>query len=311
MSEFIQKRVDYINHWPAEPRFPAELAHQNLCDAFQHKRNRLPFTPAPVWVSVEPDYNRAISHLIDGLDMLPLHPNHAFLFTFSALDLYGKKVYAANTTGALNKVIDSCTQTMEVNQDLKHTVDRLCSTIPVSACLYLYSNFHKPHKGDQVLNRVAFKNGDKKDQSIKTIIDTIYQHFGYDGERYADTVRKAACLYRKIFSNEPSIIVDGVSITSTSVLRLRLLIMGIVYSLRNDSTHGSGMASTKSSQTSLSRYALNHYCFLVTYTLLMFVFISESPNLSEVEKNGKYAALRTAMDRNFDDFQELFGKHIK
>ncbi len=311
MSDFIQKRVDYINHWPAEPRFPVELDQQKLCDAFQQKENRLPFSPAPMWVSQETDYNRAISHLIDALDMLPLHPNHAFLFTFSALDLYGKKVYGANTTGALDKLIDHCTQTMEINQDLNHIIDRLCSAIPVSACLYLYSNLHKPDKKGQILNRVAFKNGNKNDQSIKTVIDTIYHHFGYDGANYANTVRKAAFLYRKIFADTPSLIVDGVSITSTSILRLRLLLMGIIYSLRNDSAHGSGMASTKSSKTSLKRYALNHYCFLVTYTLLMFVFISESSNLSEEEKDEKYTALRIAMDRNCDDFQELYGHHAK
>lgn len=125
---------------------------------------------------------------------------------------------------------------------------------------------------------------------LNRTIDAIFRHYHYDPLHFNDSIRQSALLYRKIFANN-TIVVDGTTFNITDNLRLHLLVSGIIYSLRNDSLHGSSMSSTKSSKTTPKRYAMNYYCYLATYTLLMLLLVDKS-TMPEANKNSKYAELK-------------------
>ena len=88
MSDYGKKRIDYINNWPNVVPFEAEINYKNRCDQFIETHTRQPFSLIKLWEDNNDHYNRAISHFIDSLDVMPFHPNFAFSFVFSALDFY-------------------------------------------------------------------------------------------------------------------------------------------------------------------------------------------------------------------------------
>jgi hypothetical protein len=70
------------------------------------------------------------------------------------------------------------------------------------------------------------------------------------------------------------------------------------------------MSSTKSSKTTPKRYAMNYYCYLATYTLLMLLLVNKS-TMPEANKNSKYAELKNITLSNVTDFGNLFGNHLQ
>lgn len=307
MSEYVQKRIDYINNWPDVTPFQAEVNYKKRCDGFIEKNNRLPFSLVKLWVDNDEKYNKSISHFIDSLDVIPYHPNHAFSFAFSALDYYCKTIYSSNnTTICLKKLADEISDLAIVNNDVNNILDLLFSAVPVSALLYLYKCLEPTSRAYTRCTR----NTNNRDNSYrKNIIDSIFTFYGYDTSNFNASIRQAALLYRKTFRID-NINVDGSILSINNDFRLHILISGLLYSLRNDSFHGSSMSSTKSSLTSPERYALNYYSYLATYTLLMIVFI-EKTGVSTINKTDKFTELKSITIKNVDDFRALFGNHIQ
>ena len=138
MSNYVQKRVDYINNWPKSQPFSAEQNYEKRCNNFIETHQTYPFRPVKVWWSNDDTYNRTISHLIDSLDMMPYHPNFSFQFIFSGLDYFTNKLYSKNTTSNLKHTIADLVALIQQNADIKRTLDSLFEVLPVNTSLYLY-----------------------------------------------------------------------------------------------------------------------------------------------------------------------------
>lgn len=316
MSEYVNKRVEYINNWPNVSPFKAEDNYKQRCDNFIAENSTQPFLPLKLWIDNDVDYNKSISHFIDSLDVMPYRPNFAFTFIFSALDYYGKNKYPnphsnrkMNTTISFKLMIEDFSYLAKHNNDVKDIFSVLFSTIPVNATIYLYKCLHSGlSPTNKAYKRVTNDINDNCVSARKNIIDSIYVKYGYDTRNYDSSIRHSALLYRKIFEKD-TIVIDGITVPITDEFRLHLLLSGIIYSLRNDSLHGSSMSSTKSSKTTPERYALNFYCYLATYTLFMILLIVKS-TMSNTDKNMKYKELKDNITNNVKSFRNLFGNHI-
>ena len=190
------------------------------------------------------------------------------------------------------------------NSDVNSLLEDLFSVVPVSATMYLYKCLCNLKPNNRAYSRLTLNCDNTENAYRKDIIDSVENKYGKDTQN-----RNPALLYRKIF-NTNVISVDGITKNITKSFRIHLLISGIIYSLRNDSFHGSSMSSTKSSQTTPKRYAMNYYCYIATYTLLMLVLIKNS-SISNADKNTKYTELKDITISNANDFRNLFGNHIQ
>jgi hypothetical protein len=116
-------------------------------------------------------------------------------------------------------------------------------------------------------------------------------------------LRKSAMLLRKIFKGEKikvGLFDDNFSLTE----RFSLLILGVLYTFRNDRFHGDMHPPFKSSLATLQTYAHAHFCFLATH----HVFIQSLEEARWASANYNETALTLA--RNIDDFEQLYGKHL-
>lgn len=310
MSEYAQKRVDYINNWPKSKMFLAEQNYEKRCNDFIATHQAYPFQPMKVWWSEDDTYNRTISHLIDSLDMMPYHPNFSFQFIFSGLDYFSNHIYSHNITSNLKCLIADLILLVQENSKVQDIVDALYKVLPVNTSQYLYQCLYgNATNSTRVQTRVCTDENNSLINDHKKIIDLIYTKYGFNTENYSESIRKGSLLYRKMFI-QGTVEISGQSIVISDKLRLYLLLCGVIYSLRNDAMHGSSMSSTKSSLTSPERYASNYYCFLTTYTLLMIMLIMKSIT-DPMEQNKKYIELKNATLENVQKFKLLFGSHIK
>lgn len=310
MSEFAKKRIEYINNWPNSNMFEAELNYKKRCDDFIDSYGLTPFLPVKMWEDDDDIFNRAISHLIDGLEMMPLRPNFAFAFIFSGLDFYVKHTYGSNTTGSLKKLAEDIYALATVNSDVKTMLTEMFSAFPVNAGLYMYKSLcGQSNHNNNVRLKVVTDASNANIVAHANLVDNIYNHYGYDKTNYDASIRQASLLYRKIFTKN-NLIITGNAVVITDRFRLYLLLLGLIYSLRNDAMHGSSMSSTKSSRSSPERYALNYYTFLTTYNMFMCILIMKS-SLTQTQKDQKYTELKQNTRENIDRFIKLFGNHIK
>lgn len=311
MSNYVQKRVDYINNWPKSQPFSAEQNYEKRCNNFIETHQTYPFRPVKVWWSNDDTYNRTISHLIDSLDMMPYHPNFSFQFIFSGLDYFTNKLYSKNTTSNLKHTIADLVALIQQNADIKRTLDSLFEVLPVNTSLYLYQCLYgNSGHNSNVKNRVCTDQNNSRIPNHDSITNLVFSKYGYDPANYNNgLIRNGALLYRKMFVLD-TVEINGQSITISNELRLYLLLCGVIYSLRNDALHGSSMSSTKSSLTSPERYASNYYCFLTTYTVLMIMLIMKTIT-DPMNQSKKYLELKNTPLENVQNFKLLFGNHIK
>lgn len=311
MSNYVQKRVDYINNWPKSQPFSAEQNYEKRCNNFIETHQTHPFRPVKVWWSNDDTYNRTISHLIDSLDMMPYHPNFSFQFIFSGLDYFTNKLYSKNTTSNLKHTIADLVALIQQNADIKRTLDSLFEVLPVNTSLYLYQCLYgNSGHNSNVKNRVCTDQNNSRIPNHDSITNLVFSKYGYDPANYNNgLIRNGALLYRKMFVLD-TVEINGQSITISNELRLYLLLCGVIYSLRNDALHGSSMSSTKSSLTSPERYASNYYCFLTTYTVLMIMLIMKTIT-DPMNQSKKYLELKNTTLENVQNFKLLFGNHIK
>ena len=311
MSNYVQKRVDYINNWPKSQPFSAEQNYEKRCNNFIETHQTYPFRPVKVWWSNDDTYNRTISHLIDSLDMMPYHPNFSFQFIFSGLDYFTNKLYSKNTTSNLKHTIADLVALIQQNADIKRTLDSLFEVLPVNTSLYLYQCLYgNSGHNSNVKNRVCTDQNNSRIPNHDSITNLVFSKYGYDPANYNNgLIRNGALLYRKMFVLD-TVEINGQSITISNELRLYLLLCGVIYSLRNDALHGSSMSSTKSSLTSPERYASNYYCFLTTYTVLMIMLIMKTIT-DPMNQSKKYPKLKNTTLENVQNFKLLFGNHIK
>lgn len=302
MSDFARKREEYINNWPNTNLFPVETAYQTKCDVFFSTYKKNIFRPMQIWQCDDDEYQRDISHIIQSLEMMPTYPNNAFLFIFSGFDYFGKRIYSeAQTTKNLKTTAEEIAILSTQNSDVKKTIQMLYEIMPFRASNYLYKRIIGNSK---IAGRISSdKNGISIPQ-YSAIIDSINRKYS---SLTNENIRNASMFYKHLLK-ETSIVLDTSPVVIPEELKIRFVLLGLIYSMRNDFAHGSAMASTKSSKTTMARYSMHFYCFVVTYTIFMILLVLHS-GLTESEKNKYYMELYSTTKENVESFKLLFGNY--
>ena len=295
MSEYTKLRMNYINNWPNSSLFFHEKEYISKCEKFKAENNHEPFLPMKIWLDSDVEYNKVMSFLIEALNMMPYSPNHAFSFMFTGFDLFSNKKMGKNITDRIRDICKLFSSLIQTNLDVSDVFSMLFESIPISALSYFYKTLYDNPKDTRTLNRLKSCRGSLEDE--------IYNKYGYYNK---SNIRKASTLYR-IILKQRTINLNSKIRNVFDEYKLMIIYSGIVYSLRNDSFHGASISSTKSSKTTLRRYALNYYCFIAIYISTMVLLIYYSKGIDTIKK---YKELKLNVQQNFENMRLLFGSNI-
>lgn len=312
MADFKQKRVDYINSWPNVAPFEAEKEYSDRIHAlYAHS----PFVPFKLEYSNEVHYNRAISFIIDALEVLDAKPMQAFGYTFTAYDLYSKYIPGSKPQ-ITERNIDFCdtwNQAISGNSQLLTAFEKLFEKAPLKMMQYyflsmkdeLQQQISNPQSKTPVYSRsIRIRNGGK-DPNREAILNWIRTNYSGNFVDYRTNIRKASCLIHRLLTDS-SVIINGTTYALSLHDHLCIMASGMLYSLRNDIQHGSSISSTKSSMTNLRTFAMGYYAFMMMYYLLMILIIDQT----RTDKASAYNELATNIDTNLTAFINIFGHSI-
>lgn len=303
--DFKNLRIDYMNEWPHVLPFEVERNYFGKVAALKDEVGSI-FFPFKLKSESSEKYNKAISFIIDAMEELEKYPNHSFEFMFKAYDTFSTELYSGNITDRTKWLSDNVWSTVvDSNTQLGNAFQTLYSKIPYKTCQYIYSRLCD--KETKAYSRVTKEIGGSVDVlNRKQMVDAIERKYGYDYSNYANTIRLASGLYKKVLLKN-DIEVCGVKYNISTADKLHLLSSGYLYTLRNDTMHGSNISITKSSKTTLSTYANNYYAFLVLYYLVITSFLVHFNSSYEADI---YDKLANNMIENVDLFSQLFGNYL-
>ncbi|NRG98622.1 hypothetical protein HPA99_08650 [Streptococcus suis] len=302
MSEFYKKRVDYYNKWPNVDKFEVENEYYDLISKI--KLSQSIFIPFTLLECDDKDFNITLSFIIDAFECIEYKPNHSFELMFKGFDNISKKLYSDNIaeTNNITDVIKWLSGYLDnIFSDypnLSKAFEELVSIIPLKSCQYLYL---KVSESNSKLNGRLKNNSNFNEQAIEQI---SLRYGSPDFSKYEDSIRKPSLLYKKYVLNGKRYQVNGTSFSLNRQEIVFLLLSGYIYSLRNDSLHGSNMSITKSSKTSLATYANSFFAFMLLYYVVMIIFIKKYYDDSPEQ----YNLLVDNMRNNCCLYKMIFGK---
>ena len=296
MADFKTKRIEYINNWPNIKRFEAELQYE---EKFRSINNGTPFIPFKMVVDNNEFYNKAVSFLIDAVESLGHKPNHSFEFIFTAYDIYSKSVYSINRITNRNWRLtpDLCTL-IESDTNLKNAFSNLISHIPQKSLQYLFVGIHK----SQILDRSTKNSLGAEDSNRLALLNKVNSNYPNDFANYANAIRPGSRLLYRILTDS-SVSIDSLTYHISFEDQLHILLSGYIYSLRNDTAHGSVISITKSSMTNMATMANSYFAFLLTYYLFLLLTIDHISN----NKSQDLANLAQNITLNLNNYINLFG----
>lgn len=310
--DFKEKRIEYLNNWPNSEPFDIEKKYYDLVKNTKGSCGTI-FIPFPLQRDEDILYNKAISFMIESIDQLEKYPNFSYEFIFKAYDCFSKHYHPSieQITDKLKTLCDNeWNNILESHTLLKEAFEKLIAVIPVKACQYLYIRLCYTTQVNKAYSRVTtdISGGTSvSSNKRKAFVDDIEAKYGADYSHYADTIRKASMLYRYLLKND-TIIVGTNTYNITTEDRLHVLVSGFLYTLRNDIMHGSSMAITKSSKTTLGTYAIDYFAYLLLYYLLVILIIDK---FSSDYASDIYDQLADNIERNVDIYKQLFGREIE
>ncbi len=302
MKNYKEKRINFINNWPNGDPFLIEKRYLELLNAYKKSNQTALFKPLIMKVNDDEYYNKAISFLIDSLEMMPQYPNFAFEFLFKAFDTFSKSRYEDdNITIRIKKVIDNILiNQISISSHLEIAINNLLKSMPSKTLQFLYIRLFQTIP-NQVYKRIITDQDNKINHHRKTILDQIYAKYGCSYNNYSEGIRQGSRLLDKIFKQD-SIILNDNTINILKEDKLHLLISGILYTMRNDMMHGNSMSPSKSSKASLDVYKHSYFCFLATYYLLMLI-ITDALYDNDAAVLIK---LSTSLNENLNNYIKLF-----
>lgn len=304
-NNFKQKRIDYLNNWPNVVPFEIEEQYCKKVEEIKELENTI-FVPYPLKYEENADYNKAVSFMIEAVEELEKYPNHAFEFMFKSYDTFSKIIYSDNITDRNRRLCDNkWSLIITSNNKLNDAICLLLESIPMKACQYIYSRMCNRHS--KAYNRVVKEIGGMIDNTNrKNIIESIENKYGYDFNNYSESIRLASALYRIMLKNR-EIDVNNSKYSVSMCDKLHFIISGYIYTLRNDTMHGSTISITKSSKANMSTYANNYYAFMFLYYLVNILILDEYSSDYNINK---YDELADNIKQNIKLYKLIFGNHI-
>ena len=282
--DFKEKRIEYISKWPNVEKFNVEIQYEKLLE--RNIDGDECFKGFTFEYSNDIAYNKALSFIVDSLDMMPRNPNFAFQFIFKGIDIYSNSLFGGNFTNRLQNISTGFLfDLLNKNEKFKSVFNNLYGCMPNTTCKYLYSRLYKDYNQQegfngqssnltrQLLSRLKIDS----DQNMEILLENIFLKYRYD----CKSIREGSRLIYKIFNSAEINLNSYENFQILELYKLRLLICGILYTMRNDNIHGSSISSFKSSKSTLKTYAHSYYCFLSSYIVLTLLLVNDHDKFEE------------------------------
>lgn len=304
-----KKRIRINNKWPKKILFEIEKVYEDRISNFNEG---LIFTPVKFNFTDDQYFHRSLAYILDALDFYPNRPDLSFDFVWRGIDSLSKEILKSKFSIEVNAT-QSLLETIKrvwipyLNADLKFEQQflKLIASIPVQSCEYLfkriYSDFELPNR-NRVSNRLTQINGRRSlNIEAEDILIKMHNKFNLSDNMQ---IRNGAFVFKKFFSNE-ELELNGSKYKFDLEQKLNFIINGILYTYRNDRSHGGVFSPFRSSVCKLRTYAHCNFCFLVTYYLLIMLMNYRQELIVDKSK------LLKNINYNILLFQKFYGRSLK
>lgn len=280
------ERIDIINSWSRSGILEERrrlLVEEQFAERVTRANCRF-FIPLPLAYSDDLRYNTQISFLLEAFDALPWRPDIAFDSVWKVLER-DVKIWLGqqNITAALGHLSADWRISCSVTE-------ALLADIPSQTCGYLFKRLitQEPAESSRRARKRLLQSygaGDVLPSKIETFLALVEKR--YDAPD-TDTARRGAMLLRRALNGE-TLDIAGTRISLPLPARIRILLCGLLYTVRNERYHGESFSPFYSSAASIKTYTHPHYLFLAAYALVHLVWAhsnkSYAPSLDAVEEN--------------------------
>lgn len=277
-------RLEAYNAWPilvqfdAEKQFSDYISRKGISNVF----SVIPVTKLNISGNVADNtlYEDCIGHLLDGLSFLPTRPDSAFDCFFRIIDSAGKANSNENITNVVSNIGD---RLLSADHDgWRDIIRSLTSAMPDGLYRYAASRLFAAAYGSRDIDVGALKIRAPAWMG-QARFDEFKSHYqsgaaSSDKEEVLRTREMAAKFLRKYvnsvpspnikpgrFANRPGMDLSNpaneVSVRDQSVFITSI----IIYTARNERTHGEMMNPFKTSLSNLQTYRKHYYSMLMCY----------------------------------------------
>jgi hypothetical protein len=269
--DFQSERIKSHNQWPNISAFKGEQAFNQLL--VEVNNNDIPFTTIKVGQEKDPDFQRCVAHLLDGLDALPRRPDYLFDHAFRTIELAGGSK-STGTKGLMqslgNKLIRSG------GTEWTQIISLLSENIPIRIC--------------ELIAKRILLSSPRQDKEARAISERAEECLGTD--RYNEFIGKfkpatstkkdldkqinKAGSFLKLYlcgnlatkaKKSPYLLLDLSKEKNLPDAKVKseLLLSLLLFVIRNERAHGSSISPFRTSKTSVERYEGYYYLALTTY----------------------------------------------
>lgn len=322
---FKEERILIHNNFPMKKEFKAEILFRERLEFFE---NKAPFKTIELIHNNHDlnnkDFQISIGHLIDGLEALPYRPDYMFDHCFRILDESGGMFY--NEKGIKGVVQNLGAKLLtQSNNYWREIIDLLTKNVPLMTCRYLalkiISSKECVSKEDKEINK----------RVIDCIGEDLYNDFcenfkecnrnnikSDESEKNAEKINNAASFLRQLLrgtkASKKSSHNNKLDLTKENNLlsyqkRAEIILSLLLFTMRNERTHGSKLTPFKTSNSSLERYESYYYAMLSSYIFSLGVF--ELHSYGGVNSKKIMELTNLCINAQYKFFQKVKTKKLK
>ena len=187
---------------------------------------------------------------------------------------------------------------IQSDSDLNIAFGKLMENIPHKSLQYIFSRI----LDSRIANRSAKNSNGTVNVNRSNLLNQIKNKYSTNYADYSTGIRPGSRLLYHVL-NKHSIVIDGITYSISLEDQLHIIISGFLYSLRNDTAHGSSISTTKSSYSNMTTMANSYFAFLMTYYLLLLLIIDNA----STNKPQALSDLTQNIEVNVNNYILLFG----
>lgn len=308
-------RIASHNGWPVIIKTKAETQFSKLLDG---NPGLQVLTPYPFIAVNDKNFHRHIGMLIDGLEMLPERPDHAFDFFFRAVDELSQQITGKNKiTDAVESLGPRVCGNLGAAESWKLFVNIFSEKLPLPTARFMAQRVLSAYvdRTDPVRPRAERLFGQQRYADIHQKF--VGRFSGGEIAKLAEGANNAGVFLKHLVSRRtvrdvaarddsyPSLDLTESKNIFDEPKALWAMMSLAAFTSRNERFHGSSLSPFRSSKASLSTYASYYFEMLFVYTLAVGLMIELFTGCGDVD------AWMTNMNANISKLDKMFGKLTK
>ncbi|HFS7472822.1 hypothetical protein L8P25_02845 [Enterobacter cloacae] len=287
--DFKKARVDCHNNFPSRVLFTAEQQFETI---LLNNNNEIPFIPIKIGYNNDKTFQTCMGHLGDGLEFLPYRPDYMFDHCFKVIDEAGKGIFpSANGIKTIVQGLGGKLLAASSN-DWIVIIESLSSNMPVLTAKFIVKRiFESQQERNANPKAMAAKLAERAENCFKPDqYNQLIKKFLFDDEGNfstalvsdSETHLRAAKLLTMFLKNHkgkkpkdttyPLLDLSQDSNHLTTEKKCEFIASVLLFSIRNNRSHGSTLSPFRTSKTNISRYEGYYYSMLCAYVLSLGIF---------------------------------------